>query len=70
MAKKKKGSGKRFGARYGKKLRDKTSDIEKKYRNRRITCPYCTKKQVKRLAMGIWNCHSCETKFAGRAYEI
>ncbi|MDP4012545.1 MAG: 50S ribosomal protein L37ae [Candidatus Nanoarchaeia archaeon] len=70
MAIKKKGSGRRFGARYGKKLRDKVSEIEKKYKNRRLTCPYCTKQQVKRLSSGIWNCKACETKFTGKAYEI
>ncbi len=70
MAKTKVGSGSRFGARYGKRLRVKVSAVEKKYRNIKLNCPYCTKKQVKRVAAGIWECRSCESKFTGKAYEI
>ena len=47
-----------------------TWNSERHKLTKQATCPYCTKKQVKRLAAGIWNCNACETKFAGRAYEI
>ncbi len=70
MTKTKAGSASRFGARYGKRLRIKVLEVEKKYRNIKLNCPYCAKKQVKRFAPGIWHCRSCDSKFTGKAYEI
>jgi large subunit ribosomal protein L37Ae len=70
MAKKvKKLSTKRFGTRYGRRLKEKVAEIESNYRKRN-KCPYCGKTNVKRIALGIWNCRSCKTKFTGRAYSI
>lgn len=68
MAKKKHGSAKRFGVRYGRKTRKKISEIEKKQKTKQI-CPYCKRKAVKKLATGIWYCKKCNAKFAGNAYE-
>ncbi|MBS3065000.1 MAG: 50S ribosomal protein L37ae [DPANN group archaeon] len=68
MATKKVGSTGRWGARYGLKLRKSVLKIEKIQRGRH-KCPFCEKLAVKRLATGIWFCRSCESKFAGRAYE-
>jgi len=63
------GSAGRFGARYGRKIRKRVSEIEKKQRKKQ-TCPYCKKKKaVKRVSSGIWQCTKCNTKFAGKAYE-
>ena len=62
-------SGKRFGARYGRRIRHKFSKIEAEQRKGH-KCPYCHEPRVKRIASGIWNCTKCNTKFTGRAYTI
>ena len=66
MVKKTKGSG-RFGARYGAPLKRKRLNIEEKQK-KLYECPLCLKHSVKRVSSGIWYCHKCDTKFAGRAY--
>ncbi len=63
------GSAKRFGARYGSKPKHKFAKIEKEQRKKH-KCPYCNKIQVKRVAMGIWHCRKCNSKFTGKAYTI
>jgi len=63
------GSVKRFGARYGRKLKLKFSKIETEQRKLH-KCPYCSKIAVRRVAVGIWNCKKCNTKFTGKAYSI
>jgi len=68
MAKTKKlGSVARFGARYGRKIKQKVLDIEKKQKKIH-KCPFCNKTQVRRIALGIYQCKKCNTKFAGKAY--
>ncbi len=69
MAEKRRESTKRFGARYGRHLKEKVAEIEAGYRGKH-KCPYCGKKNAKRLALGIWFCKSCKTKFTGKAYSI
>ena len=63
------GSVKRFGARYGRKLKVKFSKIETEQRKFH-KCPYCNKTAVKRVAVGIWNCKKCNAKFTGKAYSV
>ena len=63
------GSVKRYGARYGRKLKLKLSKIETEQR-RLHKCPYCAKIAVKRVAMGIWHCKKCDAKFTGKAYSV
>ena len=63
------GSVKRFGARYGRKLKVKFSKIETEQRKLH-KCPYCNKVAVKRIAVGIWNCKKCKAKFTGKAYSV
>ena len=60
---------KRFGARYGRKLKLKFSAIEAEQRKLH-KCPYCSKIAVKRVAVGIWKCKKCNVKFTGRAYSV
>ena len=66
---KKFGSVKRFGARYGRRIKDKIAKIEQKQKMPN-KCPYCKKPGAKRLAAGIWECRKCKSKFAGGAYFI
>jgi large subunit ribosomal protein L37Ae len=61
------GSVKRFGARYGRRIRNKVGKIEKLTKAQYI-CPYCDSKSVKRESVGIWLCGKCAAKFAGKAY--
>ena len=63
------GSVKRFGPRYGRKLKLKFSKIESEQRKLH-KCPYCSKVAVKRVAVGIWECRKCNVKFTGKAYSI
>lgn len=58
----------RFGARYGKRNRDKFGAIEMVHRSTH-KCPYCNYESVKRKAAGIWECKKCGAKFTGRAYS-
>jgi len=69
MATKKVGTTGRFGARYGRRLRQKVAEIEKKLRQWH-KCPYCNKVRVRRIASGIWFCKSCKSRFTGKAYEV
>jgi large subunit ribosomal protein L37Ae len=62
------GTAGRFGARYGKKVRQQIAEIEKTQKQRHI-CPKCDMAYVKRIAAGIWYCKKCGTKFAGPAYR-
>ena len=60
---------KRFGARYGRKLKLKLSKIEEEQKKLH-KCPYCHKIAVKRIAVGIWHCRKCNAKFTGKAYSV
>jgi len=63
------GSAKRFRARYGSKPKHKFAKIEKEQRKKH-KCPYCNNIAVKRVAVGIWHCRKCNSKFTGKAYSI
>ena len=67
-SKKTKSSG-RFGARYGRKVRENLVKVESKQRIKQ-KCPFCQKLGVKRLAKGIWYCSKCEKKFASNTYYL
>jgi len=66
---KKLGSVKRFGARYGRRVKYRLAEIEA-VRKGKHTCPYCHSQKVKRIAAGIWNCDKCGSKFTGKAYSV
>ena len=66
---KKSGSVKRFGARYGRKVKDKIAKIDS-LKKTEYKCPYCHKRASKRLSSGIWECKKCGSKFTGRAYNV
>ncbi len=61
---------KRFGARYGTKLKRKVDNIERNYKARKYKCPNCASTSVKREAAGIWRCRKCGHKFASHAYKV
>jgi len=69
MATKKVGSTGRFGARYGKTIRQRILAVEKRQKKKQI-CPYCKRPTAKRLALGIFLCKKCKSKFTGNAYDI
>jgi len=54
---------------YGIKLKKKARVVEAKQRKKQ-TCPFCSKKGVKRLAKGLWNCKRCGKKFASHTYYL
>lgn len=66
---KKTGSAGRFGVRYGKTIRKKVIAIEKRQRKKQM-CPYCKRAAAKRIAMAIFECKKCHSKFTGKAYEV
>ena len=59
----------RFGARYGKRVRDRLVNVESKQRKRQ-KCPLCGRLGAKRLSKGIWKCSKCNKKFAGGTYYL
>ena len=59
-------STKRFGARYGAKVRKKTASIELIQRKKQ-SCIFCNG-TAKRLSKGIWECKKCDKKFASHTY--
>ena len=58
----------RFGARYGRKVRLKTAEIESKQRKKQ-ECIFCNG-TAKRLSKGIWLCNKCKKKFAHHTYFL
>ena len=63
------GSTKRFGARYGRRTKERFAEIEKELKKKH-KCPYCSNLTVRRLAAGIWYCKKCNARFTGRAYTL
>jgi large subunit ribosomal protein L37Ae len=63
------GSSKRFGARYGRKIRARVEKVESELKQK-YACPYCSRQNVKRVAKGIWECRKCGSKFSAKAYKI
>jgi len=63
------GSVKRFGVRYGTKLKGKIAKIESE-RHNSTKCPYCHYDKAKRESAGIWLCSKCNSRFTGGAYSI
>ncbi|MFQ5891782.1 MAG: 50S ribosomal protein L37ae [Candidatus Methanofastidiosia archaeon] len=61
------GSTRRYGARYGRKLRKRVEAIESKMR-RKHRCPQCGRLTVRRISTSIWRCSKCGETFAGGAY--
>jgi len=58
----------RYGARYGRKIRTKISEIESSQRKKQ-GCLFCDG-VAKRLSKGIWQCKKCGKKFASHVYTL
>ncbi len=65
--KKVKSSG-RFGARYGRSVRTKITEIETLQRKKQ-QCIFCNG-TAKRVSKGIWECKKCNKRFASHAYYL
>ncbi len=60
---------KRYGARYGRSIKERYSIIEDEQK-KLYECPQCGKLKLKRLSKGIWQCTKCNAKIAGKAYSV
>lgn len=58
-----------FNVRGGRKLRKSYNKI-KKLKTSKYMCPTCSKENVRRVTVGMWECASCGSKYAGGAYEF
>jgi large subunit ribosomal protein L37Ae len=58
----------RLGARYGRSVRTKISEIETLQRKKQ-KCLFCNG-TAKRLSKGIWKCNKCKKKFASHTYYL
>ncbi len=63
----KSGSSKRFGPRYGLKIRENVDEAEA---SEERECPECGSEKVERKAAGIWRCKKCGTEAAGGAFRM
>lgn len=59
----------KFGARYGKKIRTRFIEIDKRQRAKK-KCPSCLHFGIKRVAAGIYECRKCSLKFGSDAYVM
>ncbi len=59
----------RFGARYGKKVRDRLVKVEDKQRKKQPS-PFHPNGEAKRIAVGIWKCKKTGKVFANNAYYL
>jgi large subunit ribosomal protein L37Ae len=59
-------SSKRFGSRYGSRIRKNVDEAES---TPDMECPECGSEKVSREAAGIWKCGKCGHKAAGGAYK-
>lgn len=58
----------RFGARYGRSVRNKIAEIESIQRQKQH-CLFCNG-VAKRLSKGIWHCKKCNKKFASNTFIV
>jgi large subunit ribosomal protein L37Ae len=59
----------RFGARYGKKVRERVVIVESK-QHKKQKCPFCNKLGAKKVAKGIWTCSKCGKRFASNVFYL
>merc|ERR1712216_416524 len=59
----------KYGTRYGASLRKLVKKIEIQ-QHAKYQCTFCGKTNVKRQAVGIWHCKSCQKTMAGGAWTL
>jgi large subunit ribosomal protein L37Ae len=57
-----------MGVRYGRRVRQKVSEVEADLR-RKHYCQNCGFRGVKRVSVGVWECKKCAFTFTGAAYS-
>ena len=63
------GSTGRYGARYGKKVRARVANVERK-QHKAQKSPFHPKGKAKRIASGIWKCSKTGKIFAGNTFYL
>ncbi|MBS3055925.1 MAG: hypothetical protein J4473_00675 [Candidatus Aenigmarchaeota archaeon] len=58
-----------MGSRYGKRINEEVRKIQNMARSS-YKCPSCSRKRVKKLAAGIWECKKCKSRYASGAYKF
>ena len=58
----------RLGVRYGKRVRERLSEVEAGLR-RKHYCQNCGFTMVRRVSVGVWKCRKCGFTFTGAAYS-
>ena len=58
----------RFGAKYGRSIRTKITEIES-FQRKKQHCIFCDG-IAKRLSKGIWKCNKCGRKFASHVFFL
>lgn len=59
----------KYGVRYGSSLRKQIKKMEIT-QHATYTCSFCGKDSVRRKAVGIWTCRSCNKTMAGGAWTV
>ncbi|DBA66936.1 TPA: 60S ribosomal protein L37-A [Trebouxia sp. C0005] len=59
----------KYGTRYGASLRKQIKKTEVSQHSKYL-CSFCGKFSVKRQAVGLWKCKSCNKTQAGGAYTL
>ncbi len=62
-------STKRYGARYGRSIKEKLGKAEQQHKTKQ-SCPFCTHTSVVRKSYGLWHCRHCMADFTGLAYTV
>ncbi|KAK4526772.1 hypothetical protein GAYE_SCF27MG4689 [Galdieria yellowstonensis] len=59
----------KYGTRYGASIRKQIKKIEIA-QHAKYLCAFCGKDSIKRKAVGIWYCKSCNRSIAGGAWSL
>lgn len=57
-----------YGARYGRRVRNKAKIVIESSR-KKYDCPRCAYNSVVKVSTGIWHCKHCDYHFTGGAFQ-